>query len=70
MFKLVRMDNLEKTNIKFTKSHNLSDIKMKDSNDTIVHVKLYENFTCNTQVYGNSSVPCMAYALHFFQCLF
>ena len=41
MFKLVRMDNLEKTNIKFTKSHNLSDIKMKDSNDTIVHVKLY-----------------------------
>lgn len=41
MFKLVRMDNLEKTNIKFTKSHNLSDIKMKDNNDNIVHIKLY-----------------------------
>mgnify|MGYP006990179179 CR=1 FL=1 len=28
-------------NIKFTKSHNPSDIKMKDNNDNIVHVKLY-----------------------------
>lgn len=41
MFKLVRMYNLEKTNIKFAKSHDLSDIKMKDNNDDIVHVKLY-----------------------------
>ena len=41
MFKLVRMDNLEKINITFTKSHNFSDIKMKDNNDNIVHVKLY-----------------------------
>ncbi len=41
MFKLVRMDNLQATDIKFTKSHDLSDIKMKDSNDDIVHVKLY-----------------------------
>ena len=41
MFKLVRMDHLQETNIKFTKSHDLSDIKMKDRNDDIVHVKLY-----------------------------
>ncbi len=41
MFKLVRMDNLQATQIKLTKSHNLSDIKMKDSNHDIVHVKLY-----------------------------
>ena len=41
MFKLVRMYNLEKTNIKFAKSHDLSDIKMKDNNDDIVHVRLY-----------------------------
>ena len=41
MFKLVRMDNLQATQIRFTKSHNLSDIKMNDSNHDIVHVKLY-----------------------------
>ena len=41
MFKLVRMDNLQVTDIKNTKAHNLSDIKMKDSNDNIVHIKLY-----------------------------
>lgn len=41
MFKLVRMENLQATEIKFTKSHNLSDIKMKNSNDDIIHVKLY-----------------------------
>lgn len=41
MFKLVRMDNLQETHIKFTKSHDLSNIKMKDHNDDIVHVKLY-----------------------------
>lgn len=41
MFKLVRMDSLQATDIKFTKSHDLSDIKMKDSYDDIVHVKLY-----------------------------
>ena len=41
MFKLVRMDNLQATQTKFTKSHNLSDIKMKDSSDDIVHIKLY-----------------------------
>ncbi len=41
MFKLVRMDNLQATEIKFTKSHHLSDIKMKDSNQDIVHVRLY-----------------------------
>ena len=41
MFKLVRMDNLQATDIKFTKIHKLSDFKMKDSSDDIVHVKLY-----------------------------
>ncbi len=41
MFKLVRMDNLQVTEIKFTKSHNFSDVKLKDSNNDIVHVKLY-----------------------------
>lgn len=41
MFKLVRMDNLQATEIKFTTSHHLSDIKMKDSNQDIVDVRLY-----------------------------
>ena len=41
MFKLVRMDNLQVTDIKNTKAHNLSEIKMKDSNDNIVHIKLH-----------------------------
>lgn len=41
MFKLVRMDNLQTTAIKFTKIHKLSDFKMKDNRDDIVHIKLY-----------------------------
>ena len=41
MFKLVRMDNLQATQINFTKSHNLSDIKVKAGNDDIVHIRLY-----------------------------
>ena len=41
MFKLVRMNNLQVTDIKNTKAHNLSEIKMKNSNDNIVHIKLY-----------------------------
>lgn len=41
MFKLVRMDSLKATDIKNTKIHNPSDIKMKESNDNIVHIKLY-----------------------------
>ena len=41
MFKLVRMDNLVVTEKQNTKIHNLSDIKQKDSNDSIVHIKLY-----------------------------
>lgn len=41
MFKLVRMDNLEATEKRNTKIHNLSDIKQKDSNENIVHIKLY-----------------------------
>ncbi len=41
MFKLVRMDNLQATEIKFTTAHHSSDIKMKDNNQDIVHVRLY-----------------------------
>ena len=45
MFKLVRMDSLIETDIKNTKIHNISDIKLKDSNDNIVHIKLYGKAT-------------------------
>lgn len=41
MFKLVRMDNLQTTDLKFTKTHCLSKIKINDNRDDIVHVKLY-----------------------------
>ena len=41
MFKLVRMDRLQATDIKNTKDHDLSDIRMKDNNDNIIHIKLY-----------------------------
>lgn len=41
MFKLVRMENLQTTNIKSIKKHNLSDIKMKDNNENVVQIKLY-----------------------------
>ena len=41
MFKLVRMDNLQTTDIKFSIAHAFSDIQMKDSSDDIVHIKLY-----------------------------
>lgn len=41
MFKLVRMDSLKATDLKNKKIHNPSDIKLKDSNDNIVHIKLY-----------------------------
>ena len=41
LFKLVRMDNLQTTDIKFPNAHTFSDIQMKDSSDDIVHIKLY-----------------------------
>lgn len=41
LFKLVRMDNLQTTDIKFPNAHMFSDIQMKDSSDDIVHIKLY-----------------------------
>lgn len=41
MFKLVRMDSLQVTDIKNTKIHNLSDLKMRENNENIVHIKLY-----------------------------
>ena len=41
MFKLVRMDKLKVTDIKNTKMHSPSDIKLKDSDDNIVHIRLY-----------------------------
>ena len=40
MFKLVRMDSLVVTDIKNTKTHHFSDIKLQDGNDNIVHIKL------------------------------
>lgn len=41
MFKLVRMDRLHATDIKSTKIHDLSNIKMRESNEHIVHIKLH-----------------------------
>lgn len=41
MFKLVRMEKLEITDIKNSKLHNPLDIKQQDSIDNIVHIKLY-----------------------------
>lgn len=41
MFKLVRIDHLQATDIQNTKTHILSDIALKDGDDRIVHVKLY-----------------------------
>ena len=41
MFKLVRMDKLQATDRKFMNGHKLSDIKLKDSTDRIVHIRLY-----------------------------
>ena len=41
MFKLARMDSLQITDIKNSKRHNLSDIKIRDNNENIVHVKLH-----------------------------
>lgn len=41
MFKLVRMDNLQVTAVKFTQNHKLSDYKVKEREDAFVHVKLY-----------------------------
>jgi predicted DNA-binding transcriptional regulator YafY len=35
------MEHLEITDVKNTKVHHLSDIKKKDSNDDIVHIRLY-----------------------------
>jgi len=41
MFKLVRMDNLKVTDIKNTKLHNLTEIMLKDSKETVWNIKLY-----------------------------
>ncbi len=41
MFKLVRMDSLQIVDIKNTKIHNLSNIKIRDNNENIVHIKLH-----------------------------
>ncbi|MDE7283636.1 MAG: WYL domain-containing protein [Lachnospiraceae bacterium] len=41
MYKLVRMDSLQMTDKQNTLAHNISDIKMKDSDESIVHIKLY-----------------------------
>ncbi len=41
MFKLVRMDNLEVTDIPNTRAHNPADIKLKDSQEPIWNIKLH-----------------------------
>lgn len=41
MFKLVRMDSLEITDIRNSKMHDLSVVNLKESNTNIVHIKLY-----------------------------
>lgn len=41
MFKLVRMDNLEVTDIPNTRAHNPAGIKLKDSQETIWNIKLH-----------------------------
>lgn len=41
MFKLVRMEHLEVTELKNTKIHNPSDIQLKGSNDKFFHIKLH-----------------------------
>lgn len=45
MFKLVRMDKLQVTDRKFMNGHKLSDIKLKDSTDRIVHIRIYGKAT-------------------------
>lgn len=40
MFKLIRMDNLQATEIKNTKDHNPSEIKMKENTENTVHIRL------------------------------
>lgn len=41
MFKLVRMEHVEVTEKRITKTHNPSNINQKDSYENIVHIKLY-----------------------------
>ena len=41
MFKLVRMEDVEITDIPNTKIHNLSDVRLKDSHNDIAHIRLY-----------------------------
>lgn len=41
MFKLVRMEHLEVTDSKNTKEHAISEIPQKDSNEKVVHIRLY-----------------------------
>lgn len=43
MFKLVRMESLVATDTKNSRIHNLTDIRLKDGVDKVVHIKLYGN---------------------------
>lgn len=43
MFKLVRMENLQETDKKNSKPHNPEEIMLKNSEDKVIHVKLYGN---------------------------
>lgn len=49
MFKLVRMDSLRVTDIKNSKVHDLSDIKMNDSSENIIHIKLHGKASIKTK---------------------
>lgn len=49
MFKLVRMDNLQVTDIKNTKDHRLADISIKDSKEPAVHIRLYGKAAIKTK---------------------
>lgn len=40
MFKLVRMDSLQTTDMENTKIHTLSDIRLKNNHENIVHIRL------------------------------
>lgn len=58
MFKLVRMDNLEVTDIKNTKLHNLTEIMLKDSKETVWNIKLYgkANIKAKCREYLNGQI--------------
>ena len=41
MFKLIRMEDLRETDIRYTRDHDVSEIKSSGSREKIMHVRLY-----------------------------